>query len=118
MITAGLLEVVLDDLPNGVSVSLAHELENDVLRFKYGARTATVGCGFTTEKGRQKPWATVYRLDIDSDLQEDAKFLLSTLKKYYKKHGYDFGFSFATTAALKGVLYKLGIQERMRGGGS
>lgn len=112
------LTVFIDDLPSEISVSVVEEMESRVLKFKLNTLVATVGCGDTTHRSKRTFWATVYRIDDATQKPVDyreAKPLLKALRDYYAKHNYDFGYSFAETALLKEVLYKLQIKQREQG---
>lgn len=106
-----------DKLPPQIAIAV-NKLSpgySDTLLFKLGDCIATVGYGYTTERGKDMRWATVYRIDENSD---DATLkLLASLKKVHEEHDYDFGLSFANTTKLKNIVYKLRIKERERGTG-
>lgn len=111
------LTVWPSDLPRGVSFKLVREKESDVIKFKYKDTIATVGCGYN--RFGKKLWATIYdtksvTCDLDS---EQAVFLIKALKNHYKKHSYDFAYSFADTVRMRGVLYKAGVKQRETGTG-
>lgn len=114
------LEVFINDLPKEMTVSVANEDEGQVLKFRLKTLVATVGCGDTTVRSNRTFWATVYRIDdhaegVSSVDYRAARPLLKALRDYYAKHGYDFGYSFAETALLREVLYKLQIKQREQG---
>lgn len=114
------LTVFIDDLPKEMAVSVVEEDEMRVLKFKLNTLVATVGCGDTTHRSKRTFWATVYRIedhapDVRRIDYREARPLLKALRDYYAKHGFDFGYSFAETALLKEVLYKLQIKERETG---
>lgn len=106
-----------DDLPSNVVVTLAHEKERYVWKFKCGNHVATVGIGMITIRGKDLPWATVYRVECtDGEIDFDqALILLHILKDHFAKISFDFGYSFAETAKMKGILYRLKIVEREGG---
>lgn len=112
MIDDTLLKSVAGSLPDDITVAIATELENNVLVFCYNKCRATVGCGFTEVKGKNQPWATVYTFDTGYGPSKDAIYMTKALKAYFTSNGYDFAFSFADTAAIKGMLYALHIKER------
>lgn len=112
MIDDTLLKSVSSTLPDDVSVAIATELENSVLAFGYKKCRATVGCGYITVNGKARPWATVYTFDTGYGPARDATYLTKALRDYFTQSGYDFAFSFADTAAIKGMLYALDIKER------
>lgn len=118
--TKSALEIFINDLPDEMTVSVVQEDEMKVLKFKLNTLVATVGCGDTTYRFKRTFWATVYRIEDHAEGVQridyrEARPLLKALRDYYAKHGYDFGYSFAETALLKEVLYKLQIKERETG---
>lgn len=108
------LEINTDELPPvGISVSLVTEEDTEVLRFELENTVAIVGCGYITVGGIKKPWATVYR--TESDNNDHLLMLLAAIRNYFSKRKYDFAYSFAETASLRGILYRLKIDQREQG---
>jgi hypothetical protein len=103
------------EIPAEITLSVSFFENQQQFNFKRGNLTAVVGSGYTTSGGKQKLWATVYRLsnfNAAPTSYENAKELMTWLRKYYTSHGYDFAYASADNTRVKELLYKTQIKER------